>query len=81
MISSISIMSLSWLFLILVIILVIPLLLTASAEERYCLKTYGKEYRDYIERTPRWIGIPKKKEKIVDDEANIDNIDKTILKN
>ena len=59
MIGSVSIMSLSWLFLILVIILAIPLVFTASAEERYCLKTYGKEYQDYIERTPRWIGLPK----------------------
>jgi len=61
MIISISIMSLSWLFLLIVIILVIPLLLNASAEEQYCLKTYGKEYQDYMERTPRWIGFPKSK--------------------
>jgi protein-S-isoprenylcysteine O-methyltransferase Ste14 len=60
MIISISVMSLSWLFLLIVIILVIPLLLNASVEEQYCLKTYGKEYQDYMERTPRWIGIPKK---------------------
>jgi len=61
MIISISIMSLSWLFLLIVIILVIPLLLNASAEEQYCLKTYGKEYQEYMERTPRWIGLPKSK--------------------
>ncbi len=60
MIISISIMSLSWLFLLIVIIFAIPLLITAPAEERYCLKTYGKEYQDYMDRTPRWIGIPKK---------------------
>jgi protein-S-isoprenylcysteine O-methyltransferase Ste14 len=59
MIISISIMSLSWLFLLIVIILVIPLLLNASAEEQYCLKTYGKEYQDYMEITPRWLGLPK----------------------
>lgn len=50
---SISIMSLSWLFLLFVIIFIIPLSITASAEESYCLKTYGKEYQEYMERTPR----------------------------
>ena len=61
MIVSISIMSLSWLLLLIVIILAIPLLITATAEERYCLETYGKEYQDYMDRTPRWIGFPKSK--------------------
>jgi protein-S-isoprenylcysteine O-methyltransferase Ste14 len=58
---SISIMSLSWIFLIITIIFGIHLLLVAPAEERYCLETYGKEYQDYIERTPRYIGLPKSK--------------------
>ena len=61
MIISISIMSLSWLFLLIVIIFAIPLLIAVPAEEQYCLKTYGKEYQDYMERTPRWIGLPKPK--------------------
>jgi protein-S-isoprenylcysteine O-methyltransferase Ste14 len=61
MIISISIMSLSWLFLLIVIILAIPILIAAPAEERYCLNTYGKEYQEYMERTPRWIGLPKSK--------------------
>jgi len=61
MIFSITIMSLSWLFLLLVIILAIPLILNALAEERYCLEKYGKEYQDYMERTPRWLGLPKSK--------------------
>jgi len=29
------------------------------AEERGCLETYGDEYKEYMNRTPRWIGIPK----------------------
>jgi len=61
MIIGISIMSLSWLFLLIVIILAIPLLIAAQAEERFCLKTYGKEYQEYMERTPRWVGFPKSK--------------------
>jgi len=29
-------------------------------EEATTLDHYGKVYRDYMKRTPRWIGIPKK---------------------
>jgi protein-S-isoprenylcysteine O-methyltransferase Ste14 len=31
----------------------------AVAEERGCLETYGEEYQEYLNRTPRWIGMPK----------------------
>jgi len=58
---SISIMSLSWVFLIITIIFGIHFVLVAPAEERYCLNTYGKEYQNYMERTPRYIGVPKSK--------------------
>jgi len=60
---SVSIMSLSWIFLVITIIHAIHLLTVVPAEERYCLETYGKEYQGYLERTPRWIGIPKSGEK------------------
>ena len=30
-----------------------------TEEERHLLKLYGDVYRDYMNRTPRWIGIPK----------------------
>ena len=56
---SISIMSLSWIFLILTIICSIHLIIVAPEEEKYCLNKYGKDYQDYIKKTPRWIGIPK----------------------
>jgi protein-S-isoprenylcysteine O-methyltransferase Ste14 len=56
---SIAIASVSWLFLILTIIMSIFHLIYAPAEEKYCLKRYGKNYREYMDRTPRWIGIPK----------------------
>jgi protein-S-isoprenylcysteine O-methyltransferase Ste14 len=29
------------------------------AEERFLLEKYGESYREYMERTPRWIGVPK----------------------
>jgi protein-S-isoprenylcysteine O-methyltransferase Ste14 len=28
-------------------------------EERFLLEKYGESYREYMERTPRWIGVPK----------------------
>jgi len=55
--TSITIMSLSWIFSLVVIILIIHLILSVPAEEKYCLKKYGKEYQDYMNKTPRWIGF------------------------
>jgi protein-S-isoprenylcysteine O-methyltransferase Ste14 len=34
-----------------------------SAEEQFLLENYGNDYKDYLNRTPRWIGIPKYTEK------------------
>jgi protein-S-isoprenylcysteine O-methyltransferase Ste14 len=56
---SIAIMSLSWLFLIILIITTIHLILAVPAEENFCIKKYGNDYKDYLKRTPRWIGFPK----------------------
>jgi len=28
-------------------------------EERFCTQKYGNSYREYLNRIPRWIGIPK----------------------
>ena len=56
---SIIISCLSWVFLILLIFLLIHLIIAAPAEERYCLKKYGKNYQEYMKKTPRWIGLPK----------------------
>jgi protein-S-isoprenylcysteine O-methyltransferase Ste14 len=49
----------SWLFLLLTIIFTILSHLLVITEENYCLKRYGKDYRKYLCRTPRWIGLPK----------------------
>ena len=49
----------SWLYLLLTLVLLILLNENLSAEERYCLYRYGDSYREYVNRTPRWIGIPK----------------------
>ena len=55
-----SIASASGLFLLLALTyVVLQLLLLVPSEERYCLEKYGETYREYMNRTPRWIGMPK----------------------
>jgi protein-S-isoprenylcysteine O-methyltransferase Ste14 len=49
----------SWLYLVLTVVLMILLNANLSGEERYCLYKYGDAYRQYMKKTPRWIGIPK----------------------
>jgi protein-S-isoprenylcysteine O-methyltransferase Ste14 len=31
----------------------------APLEEQSCLEKYGDAYREYMDRTPKYIGIPK----------------------
>ena len=52
----------SWLYLLFVVVLMILLHANSSAEERFCLYRYGDGYQKYMNRTPRWVGIPKSKE-------------------
>jgi protein-S-isoprenylcysteine O-methyltransferase Ste14 len=54
-----SIASASWIFLLVTIIWVVLVGISAKEEERYCLERYGAAYREYMNRTPRWLGIPK----------------------
>jgi len=49
----------SWVFLLLMMISVILSDREVIAEERWCLEKYGDAYREYMDRTPRWIGVPK----------------------
>ena len=49
----------SWLFLLLGLSNIFWVRTEARVEERYCLEKYGDAYRNYMERTPRWLGIPK----------------------
>jgi protein-S-isoprenylcysteine O-methyltransferase Ste14 len=54
----------SWLYLLLTVALMILLNANLPAEERYCLYRFGDDYRKYKNTTPRWIGIPKSKNKM-----------------
>ena len=55
----VSIASFSWLFIVLSILMMFFFHKEALIEERYCLEMFGEEYKDYLQHTPRWIGIPK----------------------
>ena len=49
----------SWIFLLLAIVIITLMNMLVVNEERFCLKKYGNAYQEYMERTPRWIGIPR----------------------
>jgi protein-S-isoprenylcysteine O-methyltransferase Ste14 len=53
----------SWLYLVLAAVLMILFNAVLPSEERWCLETYGDAYREYLNKTPRWIGVPKSKKK------------------
>ena len=58
----IGIACISWVFLLLGIVTITLMNMKAVHEERLCLKKFGNAYREYMNRTPRWIGIPKSEE-------------------
>jgi len=53
----------SWVFLLLTVTLMILIHVSVVSEERWCLEKYGDAYREYMNRIPRWIGIPKSEKK------------------
>lgn len=55
----VSVASASWILLLLSVVIIVLQTSQAIAEERGCLETYGDEYQEYLNRTPRWIGMPK----------------------
>jgi len=53
----------SWVFVLCAGVWIITWNIGVIEEERICLKMYGDAYREYLNRTPRWIGIPKPEKK------------------
>ncbi len=59
----IAIACVSWIFLLSAIVFIAIVRRSAVFEEAFCLGKFGDAYREYMNRTPRWIGIPKPKKK------------------
>jgi protein-S-isoprenylcysteine O-methyltransferase Ste14 len=53
----VSIASASWLFLLITVITFVLQNFQMDREEEYCCSLFGKDYRDYMKRVPRWIGM------------------------
>jgi protein-S-isoprenylcysteine O-methyltransferase Ste14 len=59
----VSVASTSWVFLSFPIITGVGAVYFIKMEEAQCIGHYGNAYREYMNRTPRWIGIPKSEKK------------------
>ena len=55
----VGIASASWIFLLFSIVYTALSVIGAIPEERFCLEKYGEAYREYVDKTPRWVGMPK----------------------
>ncbi len=63
----IGISCLSWVFLLCAVVWIISFHIgVVQSEEPYLIEKYGDAYREYMNRTPRWIGIPKSKKSDLD---------------
>jgi len=49
----------SWVLLLCAVLWIVLWYIVVPSEERFLLEKYGDTYREYMNRTPRWIGIPK----------------------
>ena len=58
----VSIATASWVFVLFTIFITVVSLYSAGLEEAGCLEKYGDAYRKYMNSTPRWIGIPKRRQ-------------------
>lgn len=56
----IGIASASWVFLLCALVWIVSWQIGVEEEERILLEKYGEAYRQYMNRTPRWIGFPNK---------------------
>ena len=55
----VSIATASWVFLLITIVVTVVSFVFANVEEQSCLEKYGDAYREYMNRTPRYVTIPK----------------------
>ena len=56
---AIAIACISWVYFVITILFILIMLHLSPFEEAITLGHYGKEYKEYMKRTPKWIGFPK----------------------
>ena len=61
--AGIAIACISWAYMVLTILFILMVHYLSPFEEAITLEHYGKVYKEYMKRTPKWIGIPKSEEK------------------
>jgi len=49
----------SWILLLCGMVFLVLMHIWIPSEEHWCLERYGNAYREYINKTPKWIGLPK----------------------
>lgn len=57
--TGIGLISKSWIFLTITFVYMIVVVLFVKEEEKICLEKYGEEYKEYMNKTPRWIVFKK----------------------
>jgi len=55
----IGIACVSWVLLLCAVLWIVLWHIVVPTEERFLQEKYGDSYREYVNTTPRWIGIPK----------------------
>ena len=53
----------SWVYLLITVLFIVIVYYMSPLEEAITLGHYGTAYKEYMKRTPKWIGIPKSGEK------------------
>jgi len=51
----------SWVLPLFAVIYIIIINVVINSEEQFCLRKFGKEYKEYMNITPRWIGLTKRR--------------------
>jgi len=60
---SVGVASASWVFLLFFVVQSVSIRIAAVEEEGFCLEKYGEAYCEYIDKTPRWLGLSKSRGK------------------
>jgi len=55
----IAISCISWVYLLITLLFILIMAYLSPIEEATTLEHYGNAYKEYMEKTPKWIGVPK----------------------